>query len=190
MTNQAGGGLLSPWLQRRRLQSARRWLRGAVLDVGAGNGALAAWVGQDRYVGVEPEAEARAIAVASFPSHRFEAVLPASELFDTVAALAVVEHVPDPVCFLSALRSHLRPGGHLVVTTPHPVGRPLHDLAARLGLASAAAAAEHQEFLGRRALCAAAHAAGLALVVYERLLLGLNQLAVFQAPAMDRKSRE
>ena len=38
---------------------------------------------------------------------------------------------------------------------------------------------EHESLLGREALADAGRAAGLALVVYRRFLLGMNQLAVF-----------
>ena len=38
--------------------------------------------------------------------------------FDAVVCLDVIEHVPDPPTFVRALRTYLRPRGHLIVHTP------------------------------------------------------------------------
>ena len=178
MGDQTRGGLLSPWLSRRRISAVRPWLRGTVLDLGAAGGSLAAWIPPERYVGVEPDTNARSLASARFPLHRFEAAVPSGEVFDTIAALAVVEHVPSPSSFLTELRAHLGPGGYLVLTTPHPSARWLHECAARIGLASREAAIQHRDFLDCAALESAAEDAGFEMLVYERLLSGTSQLAV------------
>jgi methionine biosynthesis protein MetW len=41
------------------------------------------------------------------------------ETFDTVVTLDVIEHVFDPIAFVLELRRVLRPGGHLVLSTPN-----------------------------------------------------------------------
>lgn len=38
--------------------------------------------------------------------------------FDVILASEVIEHVPDPAAFVTALRVHLAPGGTVVLTTP------------------------------------------------------------------------
>lgn len=74
-----------------------------MLDVGCGTGALAAFVSPDCYLGVEIDYDSLAKARA-YPWHRFEGALSNSgERFDTVIALAVIEHVPDPAGFLREL---------------------------------------------------------------------------------------
>jgi 2-polyprenyl-3-methyl-5-hydroxy-6-metoxy-1,4-benzoquinol methylase len=44
--------------------------------------------------------------------------LDASEVFDLVVLFDVLEHVLTPHSFMSALRSHVRTGGHVLLTTP------------------------------------------------------------------------
>jgi len=44
--------------------------------------------------------------------------LGADERFDLVACIHVIEHVYDPVAFVERLRSHLHPGGWLILATP------------------------------------------------------------------------
>ena len=106
MVDQAAEGLLSPFLRRQRFKAVRPYLRGRVLDVGCGTGALAAFVSPDCYLGVEIDYDSLAKARAAYPRHRFESALPNSgERFDTVIALAVIEHVLDPAGFFRELRS-------------------------------------------------------------------------------------
>jgi hypothetical protein len=70
-----------------------------------------------------------------FPLHRFLTAPPAGESFDTVAALALAGHLLEPAGWLAQLRGVLAPGGHLVVlTTPHPAFRRLHEAGARAGV--------------------------------------------------------
>ena len=45
--------------------------------------------------------------------------VPAGQLFDLVTACHVLEHTPDPVLFLTALRSRLKAGGFLVIDVPN-----------------------------------------------------------------------
>lgn len=41
-----------------------------------------------------------------------------TERFDAVLMIEVIEHVPEPVAVLTALRQRLKPGGRIFVTTP------------------------------------------------------------------------
>lgn len=158
-------------------------LRGRVLDYGCGAGALAARIPPDRYVGVDIDVPSLDLARAAHPLHVFHAGL--DEVpgdFDTIVMLALIEHVPDPAALLGTLAGRLRPGGRVVLSTPHPRVRTLHDLGARVGVFSREAADEHERLLDRRALRAALGAAGMRLVAYRRFLAGANQLAVGVRP--------
>jgi SAM-dependent methyltransferase len=46
-------------------------------------------------------------------------VIPSERRFDAIVMLDVLEHVRDPAAFLAQLRTHLRPGGRLLIMTPN-----------------------------------------------------------------------
>ena len=114
-------GLLSPYLRNRRLAMARPLLTGRVLDVGCAEGHLAESVPADRYVGVDLDPDILVEARAAHPDHVFMGLdqLDEGERFDTVVALAVIEHVPDPEGWLRRWAGMLEPGGQVVLTTPY-----------------------------------------------------------------------
>lgn len=177
MREQARGGLLSAFLERRRFAAARPHLRGSVLDVGCGAGRLSE--GYDGvYVGVDRDLSVITLARSLHPEREFRTDIPHDRDFDTVAALAVIEHVRDPAAMLAAFRDRLLPGGRIVLTTPRPFSRRIHDVGAWIGLFSREAAQEHETFLSRDSLEDASRRAGLRVVTYRRFLYGINQLAL------------
>jgi 2-polyprenyl-3-methyl-5-hydroxy-6-metoxy-1,4-benzoquinol methylase len=182
MADQAREGLLSPFLRSQRLAAARPHLRGRILDLGCGSGALAGLVGPDDYEGIEMDGPSLARACILFPKHRFHAALLAPSVkFDTIVSLAVIEHVPAPADFLQAMAARLTdaPLARIVITTPLPLADWWHGAGARLGLFSRQAHDEHGDLLDRPALAALGQRAGLTLVAYSRFLCGANQLALF-----------
>ncbi|MFP4267908.1 MAG: class I SAM-dependent methyltransferase [Spirochaetaceae bacterium] len=71
-----------------------------------------------------------------------------SEIFDVVHASHLIEHLCDPVTFLSELARVLRPGGRALITTPNAAG-----LQARLlGKKWRSAIADHMHLFTRRTL--------------------------------------
>lgn len=180
MGDQGAGGTLSPFLRRTRFRAALPYIRGRVLDFGCGVGALANHVSQVDYLGVERDKASLTEASRRHPEHQFAEVWPPELRFDTVVALAVLEHLHDPLAFLRQARAALRPGGTIVLTTPHPAWEWVHSLGARVGLFSHEAHEEHEELLNREEIERLARAADLALAVYARFLAGANQLAVLR----------
>jgi 2-polyprenyl-3-methyl-5-hydroxy-6-metoxy-1,4-benzoquinol methylase len=183
MTDQAAEGLLSPMLRNRRIQAAKPFLRGRVLDVGCGNGALAEYVTPETYTGVEVDETSLAACARNQPAHRFSATLPApTERFDTIVSLAVIEHVGKPLDFLLQLTQRLSESNEarIVLSTPHPAMDWIHTAGAKLGFFSRHASDEHEELLDRHALQALGSQANLQLSEYHRFMLGANQLAVYQ----------
>ncbi|HEU4663604.1 MAG TPA: methyltransferase domain-containing protein [Dokdonella sp.] len=188
MSDQGTQGLLSPFLRRRRVHAVEPWLCGRVLDYGCGSGALAAHVAAADYVGFDVDGEALAIARRLHPDHRFLAAVPERERFDTVACLAVIEHVAQPEAFLRELAGMVRPGGCVVLTTPHPSYEFIHDLGARLGVFSRDASEEHETLLDGAALRSLAQQQRLEVVAYRRFLCGANQLFVARRPAIAQEA--
>ena len=186
MADQAGEGLLSPFLHRRRVAVTRPYLRGRVLDVGCGTGGLSRFVAKGAYVGLEIDPVSRAEAARHHPGHRFCAQLAPDEGgFDTIVLLAVIEHVPAPLAFIREFAARLETGpeARIVITTPHPLYSSVHELGARMGIFSHSASEEHQQLLGFRALAELAGTVGFAIAKYRRFLLGANQLIVLRRNA-------
>lgn len=97
---------------------------GRLLDVGCGFG-FALDIARHAFgwtvVGVEPAPVGRRGALELDLDIRDAFLTAATDLgepFDLILATEVVEHVTDPLGFLTALRSHLWPGGSVVLTTP------------------------------------------------------------------------
>src|SRR6266545_6442700 len=118
--NDVRGGVLSPWLQRKRLRMGPAYLRGRVLDYGCGDGQLATVCGPKAYLGVDINLRALDQARAAHPGFRFATSVSGQERFGTVAAFAFIEHVADPGAWLARFASLLEPDGRIVLTTPHP----------------------------------------------------------------------
>jgi SAM-dependent methyltransferase len=136
---ESGYGLYahSPGQTRERARQAEyaRWIvhatphdPGRVLDVGCGNGSLLRalrthWP-QAALLGCDPSAEAVAHGAGEgLKLWRGTAGELPNEAADLVISVNVIEHTPDPLAFLLALRRALSPRGHLLVVCPDG-GRP------------------------------------------------------------------
>jgi 2-polyprenyl-3-methyl-5-hydroxy-6-metoxy-1,4-benzoquinol methylase len=179
-------GLLSPFLRSRRFAAARRFLtRGSLLDVGCGTGELARYIDASRYLGIDRDEQSIAIARKRFSAHRFLSLdefnsAPNQSQFDQIIGLAVIEHVDDPQQWLGWLRTLLKPGGRIVLTTPHPSVRYLHEFGAAIGLFSREGAREHRELIDRHRITALAEASGFRIRHFQRFLLSCNQLFILE----------
>ena len=99
-----------------------------VLDVGAGNGILAHVLAQVKSQvnvdGIEPSEEAAAAARTSyrrFYNDTAEACVSevGTACYDYLVLADVIEHVANPVLFLSSLRPLLKNGGKIILSTPN-----------------------------------------------------------------------
>lgn len=169
-------GLLSYWLTKQRVQAAAPHLRGRVLDYACGVGILSERCRPDSYLGYDIDPRKIEIAREDRPSFVFSASPPDGETFDTVAALAFIEHVPDPRATLTELGGYLRPGGMLVLTTPHPDLEWVHTAGAKLHLFSPEAHDDHEDLIDRDRMRELLAGTDLALTGYRRFLFGANQL--------------
>lgn len=175
-------GLLSPWLREKRLKMAGPYLKGRVLDYGCGVGALAPMCKPDAYLGIDVDRTMLEIARRKHPQFNFVSEVSEAEKFDTITALAVIEHVPDPVALLRKFKRMLKPKGHIVLTTPHPSSEWLHTLGAKIGLFSREASEEHQQLINYEHMQELGAKSGLVLEKNRRFLFGANQLFVLRSP--------
>lgn len=172
------GGLLSPWLQSRRIAAARPYLIGRVLDYGCGTGDLATYCTPANYLGVDPDEDARREARRRHPAHRFVGQEEIGGEFDRIVGLAVIEHVASPTTFLKDLGARLAPAGKIILTSPLPAIEPIHVLGARLGIFDQHAADDHETLIDARGMREIASRAGFRIVESRRFLFGVNQLFV------------
>jgi ubiquinone/menaquinone biosynthesis C-methylase UbiE len=112
-------------------QCMRPYLRGSVLEVGAGIGANAlrfASLDFDHWTCLEPDLTlGRQISAGTSPLDRHEVVLGdlsaigAARRFDAILYIDVLEHIADDSAELCRAGRHLRSGGTLVILSPaHP----------------------------------------------------------------------
>ena len=97
-----------------------------VLDIGAGSGAFAEWVGEAAYMGLEVDprgiAQARSsgrdVCSRSLAETADAVTSGALQSFTVVTAFQVLEHVPDPDAFVAAALRCLAPRGRLILGVP------------------------------------------------------------------------
>ncbi len=101
-----------------------------LLDIGCGDGALTGLIRSRlgaRVVGIDPSADAVALARRCFAERGWEGDFEVSDAyatglvdgsFDAAVSADVIEHVRQPERLLAEARRLVRPGGALVVTTP------------------------------------------------------------------------
>jgi 2-polyprenyl-3-methyl-5-hydroxy-6-metoxy-1,4-benzoquinol methylase len=167
------------------MRISQEYLRGRVLDFGCNDGALLAYCSAENYVGLDIAENGLNRARAKHPDVRFVAALEPDEKFDTVAALAMIEHVPNPGKLLAEWAGLLAPGGRIVLTTPHPRMEWAHTVGAKLRIFSSEAHDEHEDLLDRPKMAEIAATAGLRILVYKRFLFGANQLFVLAPVKSD-----
>lgn len=114
-----------------RVPRVLAWVRqecpGSILEIGAGQGALAARLAVETpcYLGLEPDERSvdvarqrlRGCAGMELRTSRWED-LSIDKVFDLVVACEVLEHLDNDVEALTSWRSCLKPGGALVLSVP------------------------------------------------------------------------
>lgn len=152
-----------------------------ILEIGAGTGgnlAMLGSFGEVSAVELDDYARARASEKTGVPVRK--GYLPdglpfAGPSFDLVCLFDVLEHIPDDVAALNALRELVRPGGHILLTVPaHNWLWSRHDTNVH----------HYRRYNGRMLQCCS-EAAGLRIVRLSYFNLWLAPLAV-AARLVDR----
>jgi SAM-dependent methyltransferase len=181
---------LDRYIRDRRIARAVRFVRpgSRVLDIGCHDGELFRVLGPAlrEGIGLDPDLAGAldgpnyALRPGVFPADAPDA--PAG--FDTVCALAVLEHIrePDRHAFASAIARQLRPGGEAILTIPSPAVDRMLDVMMRLHILDGMEAEQHHGF-EIAAVEPLFTGAGLVSERHDVFQLGLNHLFVFRKPA-------
>lgn len=162
-----------------------------VLDVGCG---LDNWLvrSSDRFrsdsVGIDPDLDEECVDDRGRRATVDDIAVEQPGGFDAATSLAVIEHLPtDQVAgHLTAIRTVLRPGGVLFLTTPTPRSKPvLEFLAYRLKVISAHEIRDHRHYYDETELVEAMRRAGFERIEHEHFQFGLNQRVLARRPAHD-----
>lgn len=181
-------GVLSGYLRTQRMKQAAHLVisNDRILDLACNDGRLLEMLPHNiSYVGIDIQEYAIKQAQTRYPQHQFivadltQAPNIEQQQFDVIIMLAFLEHIKNPAQLLQMYSNYLAPNGQIIITTPAPYGRRLHDWGAKIGLFSKEAAEEHEAFLDKQVLSEIASQANLGLITYKRFLFGFNQLACF-----------
>lgn len=93
----------------------------------------------ENYLGVDIDETFFALARERHPLHRFSGQVPSDTHYDTVASLAVIEHVPDPAAYLKDLSRLLRRRRPRRLESAAPPQESVYEAGAKLRLFSARA---------------------------------------------------
>jgi SAM-dependent methyltransferase len=166
---ECGLSRLSPSADRARAEAYAAWLLKilgnldgcSVLEVGCGSGALlrslAAKACLARAIGLDPALPSLSGASSAEPRFLkgYLQSFHSSPTLDLVLAVNVIEHIPDPVALLAAMRERLAPNGRIAIVCPSAT--PNVELMFY----------DHLTTFTRRAFHLAGQAAGCRIVAYD-----------------------
>lgn len=177
---------LDRWLRDARIARALPYVveGGEMLDVGCGDGEfLRRSAGRVRHgVGIEPSLAERTVGDGweMLPGN-FPRDAPVGARYDTIAMLAVLEHIPptEAVLLGDACAALLKPGGRVVITVPSPRVDDILHAAITLRLIAGIAVHEHFGFDPSQTV-GLFPAPRYRLIKRARFQLGFNNLFVFE----------
>lgn len=152
-------------LQRYRFKIAQPYLYGDILDFGANREELRQFV-KGNYFAVNHDHS-----------------LIQDKKFDTIVALAVIEHIEyaDVFEILKMFRQkHLKPGGKVFLTIPTKISKPILEFMATAGLLDRDNIAEHKHYWDKKEVYELAEKSGFVVEKYKKFQCGLNQLVLFK----------
>lgn len=185
------GFTLRKYVGTRRHNAAKDYLEGDILDLGCGGDILLQFINDEsRYVGVDIQDTLLETLKKTHPWCKFYCINlcergklrdTIQSKFDTITALAVIEHLEDPSVMLAQCHDLLKVGGKLVITCPTPRGEKFLQLANTITGMSKESTRPHLHVYSKHELIDLLKAAELIPVVYRKFFFGLNQLIVGSA---------
>jgi 2-polyprenyl-3-methyl-5-hydroxy-6-metoxy-1,4-benzoquinol methylase len=155
--------MLEKFLQQQRFKKVLPYLKGDILDFGGNEGELKPFV-QGTYTLVNYD----------------HAAMEDGRLFDTIVALAVIEHINVESVheLIKRFKIVLQKGGCLFISTPTPLAKPILELMAYAGLLDKQNIREHKHYWNKHDLMKLAEGAGFKILKYQKFQLGFNQFAL------------
>lgn len=177
-------GLLSNFLQKKRIQAVAPFLQGDILDIGCGYSEIIHLLPPtSHYIGVDKNPIAIERMRGKFPNRTFYVLdlecqpLPLeNQKFDTIVMLAIIEHLQHPEYIFEQIPIFMKDSANLLITSPTSIAERIHCLGAKLFLFSRLAIEEHQHIYSKDSLNTLLNQFNLVTSEYKKFLLGLNQL--------------
>lgn len=98
--------------------------------------------------------------------------------FNTVTALALLEHLENPISLLVEAHRVLRTNGTVLITTPAPSSKKILEFLARLGIVSEREIADHKHYYKATDLKSLLREAGFRKILVEEFEFGFNLFAM------------
>lgn len=152
---------METFLQKRRFSKALPYIVGHVLDFGGNRGEL------ENHL--KHSASYTCINDENIPDKKY----------DTVVALAVIEHLPVNRVY-KVLQKFRKTNGQVVITTPSKQSKPILEFMAWLGITDRENIREHKHYWNRKELFDLAKSTGFSVMRYKRFQFGLNQLFIIK----------
>jgi 2-polyprenyl-3-methyl-5-hydroxy-6-metoxy-1,4-benzoquinol methylase len=155
---------LEKFLQEYRFRMIKPYLRGDVLDFGGNEGELGKFV-KGKYL------------IVNYDNSVME-----NTHNDTIAALAVIEHIEFDEVFsiFRKFKNILNPDGHIFLTTPTKMAKPVLEFMAFIGIVGKDNIAEHKHYWSRKEIYKLAEDSGFVVEKFRWFQLGFNQFAIFK----------
>lgn len=170
-------------LLRMRVRKVIPFLNGRILDIGCCVGALVPFISNmDGYVGVDVDENAISIHKRTYPENTLycldvqNEVIPSGGKFDTMVAMAVLEHLERPDDFLMKYIPLVKKGGTVVITTPTPVGDRIHGFLQKLKIANPVVSDVHFNIYTGRKLIQIMEKHGVKVESVKHFEMGMNQV--------------
>jgi len=180
--------VLEKYIRRQRVNRVKKLIpkNSRVLDIGCGYNAY--FLNQikgniSKGVGLDFSVKKAGSGKITLKSVYLEKKIPEkNSSFETITALAIIEHLKYPQEIINELARVTKPGGTLIITTPNKSFKPLLEFLALTGLLSKREVKDHKQYFDKKSLQETLVKAGFVnkniRVSAFMLGLGMNLLAV------------